>query len=75
MSEERNAQQNQSVDASKNTGELSEDQLGGVQGGNSISLPVQLARASAPKIQSTTGGSIAQGDTLDNTLTEDGLPS
>jgi hypothetical protein len=72
MSEERNVNQ----DASKNNGELSEDQLGDVQGGNSISVPVQLARAAAPKIQNkTTGGSIAQGDTLDNTLTEDGLPS
>jgi hypothetical protein len=76
MSEERNVNQDPSLDASKNTGELSEDQLGDVQGGNSISVPVQLARASAPKIQNkTTGGSIAQGDTLDNTLTEDGLPS
>jgi hypothetical protein len=75
MSEERNVNQNPSLDASKNTGELSEDQLGDVQGGNSISVPVQLARAAAPKIQKTSGGSIAQGDTLDNTLTEDGLPS
>ncbi len=56
-------------------GELTDEQLGSVQGGNSISVPTRLAAATAPKLQKTTGGSIAQGDTLDNTLTEDGLPS
>ena len=55
-------------------GQLTDEQLDGVQGGNSISVPTRLAAATKPKLQNTTGGSIAQGDTLDNTLTEDGLP-
>ncbi|HEX4380754.1 MAG TPA: hypothetical protein VH022_12000 [Candidatus Acidoferrum sp.] len=54
--------------------ELNEDQLSGVQGGQGISVPVKLKAITAiPK--TTTGGSIAQGDTLDGTLLEDGLPS
>jgi hypothetical protein len=54
--------------------ELNEDQLSGVQGGQGISVPVKLkALTSIPK--TTTGGSIAQGDTLDSSLLEDGLPS
>jgi hypothetical protein len=54
--------------------ELNEDQLSGVQGGQGISVPVKLkALTSVPK--TTTGGSIAQGDTLDSSLLEDGLPS
>ena len=55
-------------------GELTGEQLESVQGGNSISVQVRQAAATKPKLQNTTGGSIAQGDTLDNTLTEDGLP-
>jgi hypothetical protein len=54
--------------------ELNEDQLSGVQGGQGISIPVKIkAITSVPK--TTTGGSIAQGDTLDSSLLEDGLPS
>ena len=54
--------------------ELNEDQLSGVQGGQGISVVVkQKALTSVPK--TTTGGSIAQGDTLDGSLLEDGLPS
>ena len=54
--------------------ELNEDQLSGVQGGQGISVPVKLKEITAvPK--TTTGGSIAQGDTLDSSLLEDGLPS
>jgi hypothetical protein len=55
-------------------GQLTDEQLDGVQGGNSISVQVRQADATKPKLQNTTGGSIAQGDTLDNTLTENGLP-
>jgi hypothetical protein len=54
--------------------ELNEDQLSGVQGGQGISVVVkQKAITSIPK--TSTGGSIAQGDTLDGSLLEDGLPS
>jgi hypothetical protein len=69
MSEEKNVNQNQ------NPEELSEEQLGAVQGGNSISVPVTLEKTLTARIPKTGGGSIAQGDTLDNTLTQDGLPS
>jgi hypothetical protein len=54
--------------------ELNEDQLSGVQGGQGISVPVKIKEITeVPK--TTTGGSIAQGDTLDSSLLEDGLPS
>jgi hypothetical protein len=62
-------------DKKPSVGELADEQLESVQGGNSISVQTRLAEATAPKLQKNTGGSIAQGDTLDNTLTEDGLPS
>jgi hypothetical protein len=51
--------------------ELSESQLDGVQGGNSISIKTKMPGYTGPKLGAP--GSIAQGDTLDNTLTENGL--
>jgi hypothetical protein len=36
---------------------------------------VTLEKTLTARIPKTGGGSIAQGDTLDNTLTQDGLPS
>lgn len=54
--------------------ELKEDELSSVHGGQGISVPVKLKQiTSLPK--TNTGGSIAQGDTLDGSLLEDGLPS
>lgn len=53
---------------------LTDDQLESVQGGNSISFVTKLPDYTGPKPHAPTG-SIAQGDTLDNTLTEDNLPS
>lgn len=52
---------------------LSDEQLAGVSGGNSISILTTLPGYRGPKLGAGSG-SIAQGDTLDNTLTENGLP-
>ncbi len=51
--------------------ELKDDQLDQVHGGQGISQQVRAKDAVKPNIQSTTGGSIAQGDTIDN---NDNLP-
>jgi len=51
--------------------ELTENQLEAVQGGNSISILTKMPDYNGPKKQAP--ASIAQGDTLDNTLTENGL--
>ena len=61
-------------DEKPSAGQLTDEQLDSIQGGNSNLVQTRLSDAAKPKIQNTTGGSIAQGDTLDNTLTEDGLP-
>ena len=54
-------------------GGLSDEQLEGVSGGNSISILTTLPNYRGPKL-GVGSGSIAHGDTLDNTLTENGLP-
>jgi len=54
------------------SGEISDDLLEGVVGGQGISFLTKLPNYRGPKLQ--VPGSIAQGDTLDNTLTFDELP-
>ncbi len=61
-------------DKKPSVGELTDDQLESVQGGNSISIVTKMPNYTGPKLHAPTG-SIAQGDTLDNTLTENDLPS
>ena len=58
----------------ENTNELTEKKLEDVQGGNSISILTKMPNYQGPKLHAP-DGSIAQGDTLDNTLTFDQLPS
>ena len=55
-------------------GELTAQELENVQGGNSISIVTKMPNYTGPKLHAPSG-SIAQGDTLDNTLTDDNLPS
>jgi hypothetical protein len=59
--------------AATNIDLLSDSELAGVHGGNSISILTTLPGYRGPKI-GPPAGSIAQGDTLDNTLTFNGLP-
>jgi hypothetical protein len=54
-------------------GELKDEELERVQGGISISIVTKLPGYNGPKLHAPTG-SIAQGDTLDNTLTDNNLP-
>jgi hypothetical protein len=53
--------------------EIADTELEKVQGGNRIDPITNLPNYTGPKLHAPTG-SIAQGDTLDNTLTEDNLP-
>ncbi|WP_409190854.1 hypothetical protein [Bradyrhizobium sp. RDM4] len=48
------------------------DELESVSGGNQISILTKMPNYQGPKFH--VPGSIAQGDTLDNTLTFDQLP-
>ena len=57
----------------KQPSEISDHELDNVQGGQGIDKITKLPNYIGPKVQAP-GGSIAQGDTLDNTLTEDNLP-
>ena len=57
----------------KQPSEISDHELDKVQGGNRIDPITKLPNYTGPKVHAP-GGSIAQGDTLDNTLTEDNLP-
>ncbi len=52
--------------------ELNNDELERASGGNQISIVTKLPNYQGPKLH--VPGSIAQGDTLDNTLTFDQLP-
>ena len=52
--------------------ELNDDEPESVSGGNQISIVTKLPNYQGPKPHAP--GSIAQGDTLDNTLTFDQLP-
>ena len=53
--------------------EIALKDLDHVCGGNQISIVTKMPNYNGPKVHAP-GGSIAQGDTLDNTLTFDQLP-
>ena len=50
--------------SSESAGELTSQELEGVQGGNSISILTKMPNYTGPKLHAP--GSIAQGDTIDN---------
>jgi hypothetical protein len=61
---------NEAADAAKPAGELSDEQLGHAQGGNSISIEAKMPDYTGPKLHAP--GSIAQGE-INSNSTDDNL--